>query len=365
MPHRFVAVDVGTGDAFFIQRESFLALIDGGQASGFPRRLYRAVSRDAMNVLVCTHNDCDHANGILEFLEEGGHADECWLPATWMEAACRLCTASTDEIESLLFDADEELPEQIPRDEASEISAAVVEDQLSAFEDGNWEAQRFPNIAGQWLRLPQGLLLPQHLLRTKALVPPLFADALRILSIALAAARLQIRIRWFDPEFAPSGSPSLPLSVVNAREVTSIRRAGLTLKGVVRLTTVNRLSLVLYSPPDDEAPGVLLCADSGFGNLPKPPADRGMIVTAPHHGAGDKENIAVYQKLDFVCSTEEPASWNWVRSDRDCAARPCVEYLQRQKRYCTRCRGQSSKQPFQSVFLLVQVAIGTRNPEPT
>ena len=126
-------------------------------------------------------------------------------------------------------------------------------------------------------------------------------------------------------------------------------RPSLALWVVIRLTTVNRKTLVLYSPPDDAAAGALFCGDSGFENLSSPPADEGMIVTAPHHGSRNPENLAVYSKLDATCTEHSPLSWLWVRSDKDCRVRPCKEYLERQIRFCTKCRGQTGKQPFQSV----------------
>ncbi len=39
-----------------------------------------------MNVLVCTHNDADHANGILGLLEAGLKCGEVWLPGRWLSA---------------------------------------------------------------------------------------------------------------------------------------------------------------------------------------------------------------------------------------------------------------------------------------
>lgn len=41
-------------------------------------------------MIVCTHNDKDHANGVLEFLDAGCSAGECWLPATWIGVLRRL-----------------------------------------------------------------------------------------------------------------------------------------------------------------------------------------------------------------------------------------------------------------------------------
>ena len=88
---RFVAINVGTGDAFFLERGGFASLIDGGLAQGFPRLFSCATGRHDVDVLVCTHNDADHANGVLEFLNAGFCARECWLPASWLEALKRLC----------------------------------------------------------------------------------------------------------------------------------------------------------------------------------------------------------------------------------------------------------------------------------
>lgn len=348
MAHRFTAVNVGTGDSFFLERDDFRALVDGGEAPGFPRRLHRATGVDAVNVIVCTHNDRDHANGVLEFLIDGGHADECWLPATWMEAIYRLCTASQEEIESLAFD-EEELLEKVHREEEEKINCKVLEDLLSEIEDESTASLRKLLPLGPWLVVPPGILIPGRVAWSRALVPPLLGDAFRILNIAIAAAKLQIPMRWFDPEHLPSEQPSFPLSVVNAQPVTTVGRARLTLKGVIKLTAVNRTSLVLYSPPDNVAAGVLFCGDSGFKNLRSPPADEGMIVTAPHHGSSDPENVAVYCALDTTCAAHLPRSWLWVRSDKDCRLRPCEEYLERQIKFCTRCRGQTGKQPFQNI----------------
>jgi beta-lactamase superfamily II metal-dependent hydrolase len=37
-----------------------------------------------VDIVVCTHNDADHANGILGFLEAGLRCKEVWLPGRWL-----------------------------------------------------------------------------------------------------------------------------------------------------------------------------------------------------------------------------------------------------------------------------------------
>jgi hypothetical protein len=84
----------------------------------------------------------------------------------------------------------------------------------------------------------------------------LLFNASNIRRIAIAATRKRMRIRWFDPETVPS-TPGPPghLQVLSATEVRAIRRTGLSPRDVLRLTQVNRDSLVLYSPADGRGPG--------------------------------------------------------------------------------------------------------------
>ena len=87
MSVQFIAIGVAQGDAFFREcEEGFTALIDGGRSvGGFPSQFQRATKCDRVDVFVCTHNDADHANGIIGFLEAGLGCNEVWLPASWTE----------------------------------------------------------------------------------------------------------------------------------------------------------------------------------------------------------------------------------------------------------------------------------------
>jgi phosphoribosyl 1,2-cyclic phosphodiesterase len=50
----------------------------------WPQQFQIAAKRNHVNVLTYTHNDSDHANGVLGLLKAGLTADEVWLPASWM-----------------------------------------------------------------------------------------------------------------------------------------------------------------------------------------------------------------------------------------------------------------------------------------
>jgi beta-lactamase superfamily II metal-dependent hydrolase len=70
----FVALPVGKGDAFFLRRGEFTALIDGGISRGGFCELFRmTLRRNDVNVLVCTHNDAS------AMTRSGGNS--CWVSA--------------------------------------------------------------------------------------------------------------------------------------------------------------------------------------------------------------------------------------------------------------------------------------------
>ena len=84
---RLTAIPVGQGDAFYLESDGWSALVDGGRSrSGFASAFQTATKANGANVVVCTHNDADHANGILGFLEAGFSCGEVWLPGRWLGA---------------------------------------------------------------------------------------------------------------------------------------------------------------------------------------------------------------------------------------------------------------------------------------
>jgi hypothetical protein len=107
------------------------------------------------------------------------------------------------------------------------------------------------------------------------------------------------------------------------------------------LTTVNKESLVLYSPRDHQAPGVLFCADSDLQGVPLPlrPLD---LITVPHHGAEANQDmyIAVKSALGESLNT-----LTWVRSDSRAKKLPCSAYCELPgRKFCTVCRTGPPKQ---------------------
>jgi hypothetical protein len=88
---RFIAIPVTQGDAFFLERADLSILVDGGRnRREFSGLFQRHTGAKHVDILVCTHNDADHANGILGFLQGGLACGQLWLPGQWLDALPRL-----------------------------------------------------------------------------------------------------------------------------------------------------------------------------------------------------------------------------------------------------------------------------------
>jgi Metallo-beta-lactamase superfamily len=105
---RFVGVPVGQGDAFFLETPHGSVLVDGGRSvQGFAELFQWSTGRTAVDSVICTHNDADHANGILGFLEAGLGCGEVWLPGRWLTVLPHALDPSLEVFESLLRQAQE------------------------------------------------------------------------------------------------------------------------------------------------------------------------------------------------------------------------------------------------------------------
>lgn len=385
MTYRFVALPVAQGDAFFIQRGSFTALVDGGRsAHTFSSLFTQVLNRKSVEVVICTHNDADHANGIIGFLESGLACDEVWLPALWADRLDDIITRPTEFGDELIGNIQQlqershsqarsdhslkldELGDQYSDDYhegrlGAEQRAIVAVPQSDAAlrtmppiegEDDARAARRWPGMLSSGSLpaphfYPEVWLLkdePLHQLLLQAL-----AAAERIDAIAQAATHRSVPIRWFrySRTYAKGGKPELLLPL-NAVEV---RRAGprqIPALQYLALTTSNRLSLTFCSPPRMRYPGVIFTADSNL-RFPGPvPWQAGMIVTAPHHGS--EANASAYAR--FSSDVKGKFDVIWVRSDGNFRSRPGPSYLAQPRRFCTICR--SMNLPKRSVRFAVK-----------
>lgn len=361
----FVAIGVGQGDAFFLQKPSMTVLIDGGRAAhGFPNQFQRVAKLDGVDILVCTHNDADHALGILGFLRSGLTSREVWLPGSW-----------TDRLEDILLHpegfAEELILNTIEETEVSSEGRLLLQSLGDRYSEGTMQQERHnegvtstdalseafetaieiePYESMFWPYLEYGLwrMLKRDHGRFQLFVEAISA-ATRIRDISLAAYHTGALIRWFefDTTFNSGGIPHF-LVPLNAREIVRIHRRRWTALEYLALTISNRQSLVFISPANDDDPPILLTSDSDLSFSQPIPWGDGMIITAPHHGS--EANAYAYKR--FIKETSNSIDAAWVRSDGRFKTRPGSSYLSAYgSRFCTLCRGSNhSKQDVRLTF---------------
>lgn len=267
----FIAIGVGQGDAFFLQKGGLTALVDGGRsAQGFPYQFQRVTKRNGIDILVCTHNDADHAAGVLGFLQSGLSCKEVWLPGSWtgrLDDLLRNPARFTSELISNISERElnvegnlklESFGDQI---DGREIERAPVNleggslDRISeALELASEDLSH--HESNSWQYLHNALFYDwryfDHPLQQLGLGGPnafqLFLEAVSaasmIRNIALAAYHSGTMIRWFEYDQTRSGG-GLPdfLVPINSCEIARIQRPRYAFD-YLALTTSNRESLV-------------------------------------------------------------------------------------------------------------------------
>ena len=342
-PDRFIALNVGRGDAFYLERGEFSCLVDGGLRKDFAKRFQKVTERQQVDVVVCTHNDSDHANGLINFFKNGGRAKECWLPATWMQPLQTMLEYPELVEQLLLADQSEQIPETEVRRAGEKVSA----EQLKIALEKTADSQHFDKFILVFVTFERlGVDVPIEGTDGISVIKSETIPVANISDLATAAIRSGANIRWFDPNLQPIKKAHPHLHVVNASEVCVVQTIRKSFPELVHLTTVNAYSLVLHSPARF-GPDVLFSADSGFGSRKhppvfRPPVKKNMLVTAPHHGSKDCENEEAYHRLKESAPSNCFRTLTWVRSDQPMCVggrRPGKMYLKQHRRFCTNCRG--------------------------
>lgn len=362
---RFIAIGVGQGDAFFLERSNRTILVDGGgSAARFAAMFRRATGQVRVDILVCTHSDADHARGVLGFLQSGLGCDEIWLPASWLDRLRDLLTRPCEFLCELWREiTTKHLPVGRRRLSLSQLGDAVAECELIGtpehhFADADavssWAEDAVPY---ETLELPRRgceprLICPSRcpydshaslwkLLHMEREVYRLFRQATltadlihKIVLLAYEGGR-DILVRWFETSPGCGGGIPGVLVPLNAREVKRAPVCRWSALEYLALTQSNRFSLVFLAPVTEKEPAVLFTADSDLSFSQRIPWSSGMVVTAPHHGA--EANKAAYER--FAWEANPALDLSWVRSDGRFRWRPGRAYLNTHgARYCTICR---------------------------
>jgi hypothetical protein len=357
---RFVAIPVTVGDAYFLERSVGSVLVDGGMnRAAFPALFRQSTRRSGVDILVVTHNDADHTNGVAGFLEAGLTCREIWLPGRWLDVLPEIANdpdAAFNDVIKQGLDFWVEHSEEFERPPSiQEVGDRLARDSLDEYvaaelpEAGEWPDEVADAMEAEEIFGGEGLWGYGEIIRawmpkgpSWALIEQAIRAGDRILEIARLAYFNGIPVRWFShaPD-APAGGIHGFLEPVTARQVVRVfsRRS---LFERLCLSTSNVESLVLYSPADAEAPGVLFSADSDLQSA-SPPTHPHDVVTTPHHGS--HHNAQTYVSILAQVSKHEQNTITWVRSDRRSKSRPCGAYRRlNARKICTICSTGEAKQ---------------------
>ena len=118
---KFTAIGVHEGDSFFLEYDNKKILVDGGvsQDEVLKYLVDNGVSSKFLDVIICTHYDSDHINGVIGLLKNGFGFDELWLPAIEGKIISELGNKTTQEIISAISQASHIVSEFIKEKEES------------------------------------------------------------------------------------------------------------------------------------------------------------------------------------------------------------------------------------------------------
>lgn len=359
----FTAFPVHDGDAFLWETSNnFCMLVDGGGNQHQVADMLRghSLSRVRLDVVVCTHNDSDHAKGLIGLLDcEDVEIRELWLPVEFRDSLVESKRIGVEETLALLrreirvpVDEGEDPPR--PHESTStrkEEIATPLEEDLAE------HAERLAAALPKRIASPPPKAgtsrKPGRKKRAKLTLGAELEAMRNIVELARRAHERGIPIVWLRVERPFDATRGYftryGVEVLNARAAAHTSPTSRPLEELLFLTTQNIRALVLRVTSGEEGERrVLFCSDSDLSFCSEPiKAD---VFTAPHHGA--TANDSAYERLP-----EEALA---VRSDMVMAAdkfRPSSRYLKHSHRMCTRCRGSSGSQT-------VRVWLGSFGVEP-
>jgi hypothetical protein len=339
---KFVALPVNVGDSFLLTADDKIILVDGGMNKRHILTLLRKqkIPGNHIDLLVCTHYDADHVNGILGILESQKYTfREIWLP----EILGSIGYTLSKSVESLFIairkhgvaysgELNDETPifTQYP---SEELKQKEVPGNNSFEQIDCGILDELYSDRGYWPYYPYWIL-DGHETSSKIVY-----SAKTIAELVSRSVRSGAYVRWFKYEDdAIPQTYGFDMFCQNSIQTDiSIFDRDLLLKALcfVSLSPINKYSLV-FLHRKSEVPDILFTADSDLSFYSNPvKLHKGSIVTSPHHGSS--VNDSAYKNIvgdDLI----------FVRSDRSQLARPGSEYLRQKTRYCTICRNKKSKQ---------------------
>ncbi|MDT8719660.1 MBL fold metallo-hydrolase [Clostridium sp. 19966] len=367
----FKALAVREGDCFLTEYkkndELIRILIDGGNDKKETVELFEKLKLPDkhINLIICTHYDSDHINGIIGLLEEGYTFDEIWLPEILGSVAAKIGSKGIREVvEELNRISEEEYRQLMKFDECllTEFendfnnNKEVETDIDINFSSNLWGAKTYEYVSfyddygyENMLNYSNCIDCSNHnqcdrynYMVLKHTIIDTVNKTSMLMSLMISKTYSGSKIVWLkNTNSLVSNKISTNIDVLALNSEVSRRRPYISLhkllKYIYALSKSNKFSLV-FKFDLESYPNILFSADSDFNFLTlgeNIQLKENSIVTAPHHGS--LHNQLAYNRIavgSMICDK----SLTFVRSDRDNPiGRPCDRYKRLSKKYCTKC----------------------------
>jgi len=362
------------GESYLLEHLGKKILIDGGYSSSTLVPALKAqlgLASVHLDIVICTHNDDDHAGGLTDLAEHAGiSVSEFWLPGSWKEVVKDLVESTKNFYNELVQEVttgDKDRLRSLSNEDNLEIDSELFKltSNLAIAENQNLqnEGRRLElRPSAQSGKTTEAAKAKSSI--TKQCKDPLIAErakglietAERIRAIAASASLKGIPVRWFDylafsRDRIASGGESF-MQPINAKELLFPPELNpFELRRFITLSRVNRESLVFLSSNNDAHVDVLFCGDSPLGDghhysdsfLKGKSTAAPLIATAPHHGA-ESNNMAYGHIAAFG-----PVAF-WIRSGgKSYHPESTYQSIPAANRTCTHCP--HNRLPHQSVVI--------------
>lgn len=337
---QLTALPVNVGDSFLLRDENKIILVDGGMNKQHILQLLNQehIPHNHIDLIVCTHYDADHINGIIGILQSNKYTfKELWLP----EILGSIGYTLSKKIRELFKDPREAMVYIESEDSGCESIFTLQENNAidhdprenNSFEDIDTKVldafvdyPRFRYFEPFWHYHDSDVNYKMMLT---------LSSTVSLISNALHSGA---HIRWFKYNGYTHKTYGFDLYSENALQTDiTLYDSKLFFLALyhLSLSDINKYSLV-YMYHKENVPDLLFSADSDLHFYPQQVALKdNSIVTAPHHGSS--ANDSAYQKILGT-------NLIFVRSDRSQQKRPGQGYLNETHKYCTICRNTTAKQ---------------------
>lgn len=337
---KLTALPVNVGDSFLLKDKDKIILVDGGMNETHILNLLRQekIPNNHIDLLVCTHYDADHINGIIGILKSQKFTfKEIWLPEILGSIGYTLSKKIVELFKDLReneihFKSEDFECESILKLQKNKETHLDSEENNS-FEEINTKVlddfidyQHFWYFEEFWHY--QDSDIDYKMMLTLNSTASLISNALHSGAY----------IRWFKYNGYTHKTYGFNLYSQNALQTDiTLYDSKLFFLALyhLSLSDINKYSLV-YMYQKENVPNVLFSADSDLHFYSQQVTLKdNSIVTAPHHGSS--ANDSAYLKISGKNLT-------FIRSDRSQKKRPGQGYLKQTYKYCTICRNKTVKQ---------------------